>query len=379
MNELHIYFKNLLNQSADDDEFTALLNETALSGTNISNLNFKIVEKNKKQLEKLYHTEISYPLAVLLTNIFNNQMPDEEDELDNLVFDVKKRAKIEEYNVEDFTSNYYYKNILPLLKKYQTKSEKFGNIYFSTDFYSAYNIFLSDEIYLDSHFKEITPLAYFSKDFHYPLVSNNSDQIWMSIIPHEINTMAKAISHATNNILVYGLGLGYFPIMAAAKEDVKKIVVVENDKNIINLFLQIILPCFPKEISQKIEIVEKDVFAIAEKISPKEFNYVFADIWHNEKDGLSLYQKLLKLEKNNIEYDYWIEDTILVYFQKILLFILDISQNNKYEVNFKELDEEYQQLCAKYRPLIAENNFKTIDDFKNFFQKENLKKLLKKN
>ena len=96
MNELHIYFKNLLNQSADDDEFAALLNETALSGTNISNLNFKIVEKNKKQLEKLYHTEISYPLAVLLTNIFNNQMPDEEDELDNLVFDVKKRAKIEE-------------------------------------------------------------------------------------------------------------------------------------------------------------------------------------------------------------------------------------------------------------------------------------------
>ena len=87
----------------------------------------------------------------------------------------------------------------------------------------------------------------------------------------------------------------------------------------------------------------------------------------------------MKLEKNNIEYDYWIEDTILVYFQKILLFILDISQNNKYEVNFKELDEEYQQLCAKYRPLIAENNFKTIDDFKNFFQKENLKKLLKKN
>lgn len=116
MNELHIYFKNLLNQSADDDEFAALLNETALSGTNISNLNFKIVEKNKKQLEKLYQTEISYPLAVLLTNIFNNQMPDEEDELDNLVFDVKKRAKIEEYNVEDFTSNYYYKNILPLLK-----------------------------------------------------------------------------------------------------------------------------------------------------------------------------------------------------------------------------------------------------------------------
>ena len=104
----------------------------------------------------------AHPLAVLLTNIFNNQMPDEEDELDNLVFDVKKRAKIEEYNVEDFTSNYYYKNILPLLKKYQTKSEKFGNIYFSTDFYSAYNIFLSDEIYLDSHFKEITPLAYFS-------------------------------------------------------------------------------------------------------------------------------------------------------------------------------------------------------------------------
>mgnify|MGYP006915014580 FL=1 len=42
MNELHIYFKNLLNQSADDDEFAALLNETALSGTNISNLNFKI-------------------------------------------------------------------------------------------------------------------------------------------------------------------------------------------------------------------------------------------------------------------------------------------------------------------------------------------------
>ena len=51
----------------------------------------------------------------------------------------------------------------------------------------------------------------------------------MSIIPNEIETMKEAIETVKGNVLVYGLGLGYFPYMISLKNDVNKITIIEKE------------------------------------------------------------------------------------------------------------------------------------------------------
>ena len=57
----------------------------------------------------------------------------------------------------------------------------------------------------------------------------------MSLKPNEIETMEQPIENANGNILVYGLGLGYFAFMASQKNSVKKY----NEYNINKTFNEI--------------------------------------------------------------------------------------------------------------------------------------------
>ena len=43
------------------------------------------------------------------------------------------------------------------------------------------------------------------------------------------------------------------------------------------------------------------------------FDYVFADLWHDASDGLEMYRKLKKYEilAPKTEFDYWIEPSLL--------------------------------------------------------------------
>ena len=92
---------------------------------------------------------------------------------------------------------------------------------------------------------------------------------------------------------------------------------VERDKNIISLFKEFILPQFDHP--EKIEIVEADAFEYLEKNDPESnFDFMFADLWHDSSDGLGLYIKLKKLEKmqtreerSSLVRRYWIETSIL--------------------------------------------------------------------
>ena len=45
------------------------------------------------------------------------------------------------------------------------------------------------------------------------------------------------------------------------------------------------------------------------------YDFVFVDIWHDPSDGIDLYLKFKSLEKKNIKYSYWIEDTIKCYIE----------------------------------------------------------------
>ena len=93
----------------------------------------------------------------------------------------------------------------------------------------------------------------------------------MSLIPHEINTMKHHIIDAFGNVLVLGLGLGYYVFHIARKKDVDKITIIEKDKRVIKIFKENLLPYF--ENKDKITIIEDD--AIKYLSTPKDYDYCF--------------------------------------------------------------------------------------------------------
>ena len=192
-----------------------------------------------------------------------------------------------------------------------------GSISFSKRDYLPGQIFVSgDKIERKGDMLDYTPNGYFSKRIPYPELSKGGIP-WMSIIPHEINTMKHAIEQSHGKVLTYGCGLGYFAFMASLKDDVESVSIVEKDKTLLGLFEKHFLPLFPHK--EKIVLVNQDAFEFASNPKNKGYDVLFADLWHNADDGLELYCKLLSLEGNAKENLYWIEEGILTYLRRYLL------------------------------------------------------------
>ena len=60
---------------------------------------------------------------------------------------------------------------------------------------------------------------------------------------------------------------------------------------------------------EKIEIIKSDAIEFAKDMDG--YDYAFVDLWHDVSDGIDLYLKMKNLEKNNIKYYYWIEESLL--------------------------------------------------------------------
>ena len=102
----------------------------------------------------------------------------------------------------------------------------------------------------------------------------------MSLIPHEILTMEKHINAVKGNVLVLGLGMGYFAYMISNKEDVSSITIIENNLNLINFFNHHLLPQF--ENKQKIKIEFADALTYLGKTN-ENFEYIFYQEAENVK------------------------------------------------------------------------------------------------
>lgn len=182
--------------------------------------------------------------------------------------------------------------------------------------YAPYEAFVCRNITVETNLKELPHIGFFEERFEFPAVYENGRE-WMTVTPNEIETMKAPIAEARGRVITLGLGLGYFTHQVSEKENVSSVTVVERDKNIISLFKEFILPQFDHP--EKIEIVEADAFEYLEKNDPESnFDFMFADLWHDSSDGLGLYIKLKKLEKmqkreerSSLVRRYWIETSIL--------------------------------------------------------------------
>ncbi len=98
-------------------------------------------------------------------------------------------------------------------------------------------------------------------------------QIWMSLTPMEIQAAWVPLQLAHGEVATGGLGLGYFALRAAEKDDVVTLDVYERDQRVIDLFHKLHSKCAGFE---KINIIHGD---IRETMVDKYYDFVFMDIY----------------------------------------------------------------------------------------------------
>ncbi len=197
----------------------------------------------------------------------------------------------------------YYRTVrLPHLKS--------GRWEMKESFYAPFEPFVCNHPVLTEELREIPQIGYFDAEFRFPAILEGGVE-WMTVTPNEIETMREPIEKSHGRVLTLGLGLGYFAFCASEKNDVERVIVVERDGEVISLFRRYILPQFPNR--DKIEIVQADAFDFLPKTDPRSFDYMFADLWHDPSDGLDLYLRLRRIEKEKglQNVDYWIEPSLL--------------------------------------------------------------------
>ena len=229
-----------------------------------------------------------------------------DDETDELFFRDFFAPSIRRLEPARYRSDPYYRNI-------RFPEAKDGDWELRNDCFKAFRPFIRDDVRPDDRLRELPPLSYFSEDFTYPVVLEKGRE-WMLVTPNEIETIRPAAEAARGRVVTFGLGLGYFPYMASEKKNVEKITIVEKDPAVIRLFRQYILPQFSHP--EKIELINEDAFAILDQsMKPGQFDFAYADIWHDAGDGIPLYLRFNKYEEHfpETEFQYWIEDTMLSY------------------------------------------------------------------
>ena len=288
------------------------------------------------------------------------------NEEDKYFYDSRIKPSIRKIDVNDYKDNYYRNHISP--KEY--KDKKYQLTYLKMN---PYQCFPYKDILIDEKYVEVSQIGYFDTSFTYLTVLKD-DVVWMSTDPNEINTMEESIKKAKGNVLAFGLGLGYFPIMCASKKEVTSVTIVEKDKEIINIFKKHILPLF--EYKEKITIIEDDAFKYA-KGDLNKYDYLFIDIWHNPEDGLPMYLKFKKiLNDNKIVIDYWLEKSILAMYRRCLLTVIEESLMGYTDKNYKVVENEYDKIINDLYFKTKDRVFNSISEIKEILQDNTLINLI---
>ena len=246
----------------------------------------------------------------------------------------------QEVMLDTFTNNPYYqalKNISFEEDGWKLETKKI----------KAFTLFPYDEQYhygANSILK--MSLGYFTKDYDYPTISLY-DQEWMSLNPHEIRTMEMPIQVAKGKVLTLGLGLGYFAYMAHLKEEVKEVYIIEMDLELIKLFQKYLLPLFPYK--EKIHIIKADALVYINQINDRDYDFIFADLWHDVSDGLPMYIKLQERfsKFTYTKCHYWIENSLIAYLRLLIIGVIK-DEYYKNESDYDEIQLTIKKNLANY-------------------------------
>ncbi len=267
-------------------------------------------------------------------------------------------------NVSDYLNNPY----ASLLKDLKVKEKQYEITY---EKIQKFQLFPLDDVKITKLNKEINKIGYFLNDFHY-LALKEKDDIWMSLNPNEINTMKKPIEEAKGNVLVLGLGLGYYPFMISNKKEVKEITIIELDQNIINIFNKHLLPLFSHK--EKIKIIKEDGIKYLKENDLHKYDSIFIDIWHDVNDGLEIFYQLKLIEKQkNAHFIYWLYQGFIAMLKRCMVQVLvDLILNEKYENNGEFADK----IIEIYTKQLSKMNISTKKDIDNLLKEDSLLAML---
>lgn len=210
-------------------------------------------------------------------------------------------------DVNDYYNDKYYKTI-------SFNGEKLNDCTLTYLTYQPYQGFVCNDYVFCPDGRVIPQIGFFETEYRYPAILEKGVE-WMTLLPNEINSQVKYIDNAFGKVLTYGLGLGYYQFMVALKLNVTSVTIVDLNNDVITLFKTHILPKFPEYARNKINIVCQDAFEFAKNLKDGDYDYIYADIWHDCGDGTPLYKKFKECEKycKTAKYGYWIEDSIKYY------------------------------------------------------------------
>lgn len=269
---------------------------------------------------------------------------------------------------KEYKNNPYYQHV-------SFRPKRIKDYRLTYNHFSPYEAFVYDERNDDEKkdYSEITPVGYFHNEFTYPVL-RKGDVIWMSIIPHEINTRKKAIEEADGDIVTFGLGLGYYAYRTSLKENVNKVTVVEKDKDIIALFNSELLPSFPKK--EKIDIVKDDCFAYLKKRKNSP-SLVFVDIYHQAEDALPVYLKRKPREKAHpgVKFLYWIEKDIITLLRRYVLTILEEASIGYTLKDYENPSNEEERILLTLRKKREPMDFEKKEQLQKLLSEKGLKEL----
>ena len=212
-------------------------------------------------------------------------------------------------SVHVYSPDRYAEN--PYVKCVAGSEFSLGRWEYKTKEYPPYRAAVAADVETEADGLERMPLCFFDGPFSFFAVTEDGNE-WMTLTPVDIDTCTEAIEKAHGRVITFGLGLGYFAFMAAEKNSVSEVTVVEKSAEVIEAFRTAILPRFPHK--EKIRIVEADAFEYAEHTMQDEgFDFCFVDTWRDAGDGLPMYLKMKPLERlcPKTEYLYWIESFLL--------------------------------------------------------------------
>lgn len=275
--------------------------------------------------------------------------------------------KIKKLDPLEYSSDSYYQT-------FKNIDKEIGDSRLTTLFYKPFEGFVYDELIIDeSFFSEHTPLGYFEKEFPYPALVKD-ETIWMSVIPHEINTMKQPICNAFGNVLVMGLGLGYYLFHILEKEEVKSVDVIECDEQVIDLFNTCLIDKFPNK--DKIKIIKDNAISYLNNTNRK-YDYVFVDIWHNVADGEILYLKLKPFEKKfpKTRFDYWIETSILAMLRRQTLTVFSEYFEGLKEEDYLKARNINDEIINKIYFYHKDTSINSFEDLKEILKDDSLKKM----
>ena len=201
----------------------------------------------------------------------------------------------------------------------------------------------------------------------------------MSTIPHEINTMKKDIDIVKNNVLVLGLGIGYFSYLISNKASVKTITILENDEEILSLFTKFIMPNY--KYKDKVKIIKCDALEYLKNHDLSIFDYIYVDLYHNANDGISFYYYIKNIENKlncNSKFLYWIETNILCLIRRITLSIIrDNIYCKNYEKKYNSLkDNEFNNIVKTIFNNINCLTISSKNELDSLLSDDSLKKLI---